>query len=74
MFPMPSPTRPPRSQFIDVYLLLAGIYLIILPWTARWILHPATVIAPDLMTSSAFRGFLTGIGILHLYALGLRRG
>ena len=41
------------------YCTTVGVYLVMRPWTAR----PAI---PGLMGSGFFRGFISGIGLLHL--------
>ncbi len=41
------------------YCTTVGVYLVLRPWTAR----PAI---PGLFGSGFFRGFISGIGLLHL--------
>ena len=63
--------RPRRRALtpIDLYLLLAGTYISFAPWTPVWTNHPLVLWHPALFGSPAFRGFLTGIGLLHFYYL-----
>lgn len=56
------------------YFLEAGLFLVLVPWSRLWALK---VVAPSpawlepLLASPAFRGFVAGIGVLHL-ALAVR--
>lgn len=69
---MPFPTRAWRFvQLLFVfYFLEAGAFLMMSPWSTFW---PARVVsrAPfalrGLLLSPYFRGFLTGLGVLHVF-------
>ena len=47
------------SALFVFYCTTVGIYLVLSPWTGR----PA---APGLLASGFFRGFVSGLGLLHL--------
>jgi hypothetical protein len=58
-----------RALFV-LYVLEAGAFLTLAPWSRYWTLHvvarsPEVVRA--LLASSYFRSFLLGIGLLHLW-------
>ena len=55
-----------NSKLVTIYLLVAGLYITLIPWTPVWLDHPFTDLAPALFKSSAFRGFFSGIGLIHL--------
>jgi hypothetical protein len=55
---------------LGFYFLEAGLFLILAPWTRLWIhrvVLPAPVSFEPLLTSNSFRGFLVGLGVLHLF-------
>lgn len=49
------------SAFFVFYCTAVGVYLVLRPWTARALL-------PGFLGSGFFRGFISGIGLLHLAA------
>ena len=54
---------------LGFYFLEAGLFLILAPWSRLWIhrvVLPAPASLEPLLTSHSFRGFLAGLGILHL--------
>lgn len=68
---MPPPSRAWRfvQLLLVFYFLEAGAFLMMSPWSTFW---PARVVsrAPfafrGLLLSPYFRGFLTGLGVLHV--------
>jgi hypothetical protein len=56
------------------YFLEAGLFLVLAPWSRLWtvrVVVPAPASLEPLLASPAFRGFVAGIGLLHL-ALAVR--
>jgi hypothetical protein len=54
---------------LGLYFLEAGLLLALAPWSRLWIhrvVLPAPVSFEPLLMSSSFRGFVTGLGVLHL--------
>ena len=49
------------SAFFVFYCTAVGVYLVLRPWTAR-------AAVPGLFGSGFFRGFISGLGLLHLAA------
>ena len=49
------------SAFFVFYCTAVGVYLVLRPWTAR-------AVVPGLFGSGFFRGFVSGLGLLHLAA------
>ena len=59
----------PVALFFALYCLEAGLFFIIAPWTRFWavnpLLHADSTVA--ILTASPFvRGFVSGIGLVHL--------
>jgi len=56
------------------YFLEAGLFLVLAPWSRLWaarVVVPSPASLEPLLASPAFRGFVAGIGVLHL-ALAVR--
>ena len=54
---------------LGFYFLEAGLFLILAPWSRLWIhrvVLPAPVSFEPLLMSNSFRGFVAGLGVLHL--------
>lgn len=55
---------------LGFYFLEAGLFLILAPWSRLW-MHRVVLPAPSsiepLLASSSFRGFVAGLGVLHLF-------
>ena len=54
---------------LGFYFLEAGLFLVLAPWSPLWthrVVLPAPVSFEPLLTSHFFRGFVAGIGVLHL--------
>jgi hypothetical protein len=54
---------------LGFYFLEAGLFLILAPWSRLWILRvvlPAPASFEPLLMSNSFRGFVAGLGVLHL--------
>lgn len=52
-----------------LYCLEAGVFFIIAPWTRFWAAIPLLHVTPALgfvADSPYFRGFVSGIGLIHL--------
>jgi len=49
------------SAFFVFYCTAVGVYLVLRPWTGR-------AAVPGLFGSGFFRGFVSGLGLLHLAA------
>jgi len=49
------------SAFFVFYCTAVGVYLVLRPWTGR-------AAHPGLFGSGFFRGFVSGLGLLHLAA------
>ena len=67
---LPGGNRLLRAFFV-VYVLEAGAFLTLAPWTRYWTAHvvvrsPAR--ARAFLDSPYFRSFLLGLGLLHLWA------
>lgn len=57
------------TLFYAIYCLEAGLFFVILPWTRLWTLNPllhANVTIGALADNPFLRGFISGIGVLHL--------
>jgi hypothetical protein len=68
-----SERRPGRvlRLLLGFYFLEAGLFLILAPWSRFWterVALPAPASLAPLLASPAFRGFVAGLGILHLGA------
>lgn len=54
---------------LGFYFLEAGLFLILAPWSRLW-MHRVVVPAPSslepLLASTSFRGFVAGLGVLHV--------
>lgn len=62
------------ALFFSLYCLEAGLFFVIVPWTRFWTVNPLVqaLDANGLMASSLWvRGFVSGIGVIHLL-FGLR--
>ena len=60
--------------FFAIYLLEAGLFFTIIPWTRAWTMNPLLhgSLAISVWVDNPFvRGFVSGIGIVHLL-LGMR--
>ncbi len=54
-----------------VYVLEAGAFLVMSPWSRFWekrVASRSPVAVQPLLYSPFFRGFVSGIGLLHLFA------
>lgn len=55
--------------FFALYCLEAGLFFTVAPWTRIWtmnsLLHASTAVAV-VADNPFFRGFVSGIGVLHL--------
>ena len=54
-----------------VYVLEAGAFFLMLPWSHFWerrVASRAPVAVQPVLFSPFFRGFVSGIGLLHLFA------
>jgi hypothetical protein len=47
------------SAFFVFYCTAVGVYLVLRPWTGR-------AVVPGVFGSGFFRGFVSGLGLLHL--------
>ena len=78
--PLPAPPEPPRGiqlwmHRISVFLFVlisavAGVLLIILPWTPEWTDNYLLLAYPslrDVIANGFFRGFCTGLGLLDIW-------
>jgi hypothetical protein len=87
--PPPLPERPPRSWqsklltvCFAIFTFEVGLFLIIFPWMDNWNLNYFSGMLPslpDFWDQPAFRGALSGLGLVNLYialrqAVGLLRG
>ena len=58
---------------IGFYFLEAGLFLVLAPWSRLWI-HWVVLRSPaslePLLASYEFRGFVAGLGVLHLVLAG----
>lgn len=51
------------------YFLEAGLFLVLAPWSGLWtrrVVLPAPAAFEPFLASSSFRGFVAGLGVLHL--------
>ena len=54
---------------LGFYFLEAGLFLILAPWGRLWMLRvvvPAPSSLEPLLASASFRGFVAGLGVLHV--------
>lgn len=54
---------------VGFYFLEAGLFLVLAPWSRLWALRvvaPSPAALEPLLASPAFRGFVAGLGLLHL--------
>ncbi len=54
-----------------LYLLEAGLLLVLAPWSPLWIqkvVLPSPEVVRVVLASPWFRGFVAGIGVLHVVA------
>lgn len=54
---------------LGFYFLEAGLFLVLAPWSRLWsqrVVLPAPASLEPLLASPSFRGFVAGVGILHL--------
>jgi hypothetical protein len=54
---------------LGFYFLEAGLFLMLAPWSRFWVLRvvlPAPASLEPLLASGSFRGFVAGLGVLHL--------
>lgn len=59
---------------LGVYFLEAGLLLVLAPWSRLWtarVVLPSPSSLEPLLASGSFRGFVAGLGLLHL-SLALR--
>ena len=52
-----------------LYFLEAGLFLVLAPWSRFWtrrVVLPSPEALEPLLASPSFRGFVAGLGILHL--------
>lgn len=62
------------ALFFSLYCLEAGLFFVVVPWTRFWSVNPLVqaLESSGVMASSPwFRGFVSGIGVIHLL-FGLR--
>jgi hypothetical protein len=62
------------ALFFALYCLEAGLVFLVAPWTRLWTLNPLLhrTVALSLWADNPFvRGFISGVGILHLL-IGIR--
>ena len=62
------------SLFIALYLLEAGVFFTIIPWTRIWTLNPLLHNHSGLAAfadNPYVRGFVSGIGVVHIM-IGIR--
>lgn len=68
---------PPEEKALTVlstiYLLVAGLYLTLYPWTFQWLEHPLVGRYPEILNAPITRGLVSGIGIIHIYLLAAWR-
>jgi hypothetical protein len=67
---LPGGNRLVRALFV-VYVLEAGAFLTLAPWSRYWTQHVVTrspARARAFLDSPYFRSFLLGLGLLHLWA------
>ncbi|MHB8800936.1 MAG: hypothetical protein ACYDBY_21045 [Thermoanaerobaculia bacterium] len=54
---------------LGLYFLEAGLLLVVAPWSTFWlrrVVLPSPASIEPLLVSSSFRGFVAGLGLLHL--------
>lgn len=54
---------------LGFYFLEAGLFLVLAPWSRLWTRHvvaPSPASLESLLASGSFRGFVAGIGVLHI--------
>jgi len=54
-----------------IYVLEVGTFLLMAPWSRFWekkVASQAPATVQPLLYSAYFRGFISGIGLLHLFA------
>jgi hypothetical protein len=59
---------------VGFYFLEAGLFLVLAPWSRFWmrrVVLPSPTSLESLLASGSFRGFVAGLGVLHL-ALAVR--
>jgi len=60
--------------FFALYCLEAGLFFLVVPWTRIWSVNPvlhSTVTVGLIADNPFFRGFISGVGLLHLI-IGVR--
>ncbi len=66
-----APARSGRllQLLFGLYFLEAGLLLVVAPWSRLWtyrVVLPSPASLEPLLVSPSFRGFVAGIGVLHL--------
>jgi hypothetical protein len=59
------------SVLFLVYVLEAGAFLLMCPWSRYWekrVASRSPVVMQPVLFSPFFRGFVSGLGLLHLFA------
>lgn len=54
---------------LGLYFLEAGLLLVLVPWSAFWmrrVVLPSPASIEALLAAPSFRGFVAGLGVLHL--------
>jgi hypothetical protein len=54
---------------VGFYFLEAGLFLVLAPWSRFWmrrVVLPSPASLETLLASGSFRGFVAGVGVLHL--------
>lgn len=54
---------------LGFYFLEVGLFLVLAPWSRLWshrVVLPSPASLEPLLASPSFRGFVAGLGILHL--------
>ncbi len=54
---------------LGFYFLEAGLLLLVAPWSRLWmhrVVLPSPVALQPFLASPSFRGFVAGLGVLHL--------
>ncbi len=54
---------------LGFYFLEAGLFLVLAPWSRLWtqrVVLPSPSSLEPLLASPSFRGFVAGLGVLHL--------
>ena len=55
---------------LGFYFLEAGLFLVLAPWSRLWsqrVVLPSPASLEPLLPSPSFRGFVAGLGVLHLF-------